>query len=68
MSELTKAELKQLTGTSHVEKQKAVLDQHGIFYITRWDRKSITTTWDHVNNPKGQQKESDEMPNWDKIA
>lgn len=38
---------------THAEKpsvQSRVLDENGIFYVTRRD-KTIVTTWHHVNNP-----------------
>jgi len=47
---LSVEDIKNLTGASQHKKQADVLNDNGIYYITRAD-KTITTTWHHVNNP-----------------
>jgi len=67
MSELTKTELRNLTGSKHTSKQRQVLERSGIVYIERWDG-SITTTWHHVNHPTAQSTPNNSEPDFDQIA
>lgn len=67
MTCLSKEDLFELTGSKHISKQKAILEQHGIYYINKWDG-TITTTWEHVNNPSSQSARNDEEPDFDQIA
>lgn len=50
MNQLSDQELIDFTRASQPGKQRNVLDNHGIFYVTRLDG-SITTTWHHINHP-----------------
>lgn len=67
MKLLSKEDLVELTGAKQPGKQRQVLELHGIYFITKIDG-TITTTWDHVNNPIGQSAQNDEEPDFDKIA
>ncbi len=49
---LTKEELENLTGYQWASKQRAKLDESGIFFVTSGVSGFPKTTWFHVNNPK----------------
>lgn len=64
---LNEEELKKLTGTKQSARQKAVLEKHGIYYITRIDG-SVITTWHYVYNPRVGRSTINNEPDFDKIA
>lgn len=60
---LTPEEMNELTGACQSAKQKQVLDQNGIYYITRLDN-TIVTTWHHVNHPFILETSKDNKPDF----
>lgn len=67
MNLLTEKELITLTKVKQPAKQRAVLDNNGIYYILRLDG-SIVTTWHHVNHPCVKRAVNDDMPDFGAMA
>lgn len=67
MKLLTAEDLEELTGAKQPARQRQILEKHGIFYIQRIDG-TITTTWEHVNNPHAGQLSPEAEPDFGKIA
>jgi len=67
MNLLTEKELVDLTKVKQPAKQRAVLDNNGIYYILRLDG-SIVTTWHHVNHPCVNRAVNDDMPDFGAMA
>ena len=64
---LTEAELEQLTGAKQASIQRRVLEDHGIFAITRND-KTVTTTWHAVHNPAKRLISGDDEPDFSQVT
>ena len=64
---LSQEELATLTGSKQSKRQAAILDDHGICYVTRLDG-TIITTAHHVNNPaKHQLSSNNDSPDFSKV-
>ena len=61
-------DIERITGAKQVNKQKEVLDAHGIFYVTSLDGKEINTTWHHVNHPSIAKPLTDELPDFSALG